>query len=113
MERRFKVLLIGSGMMTGPLVDHLISFNDTTMTIASNLLEDAQKIASKNPSKLKAIYLDIFNQAGVDQVVSEHDIVVSFVPPSLHMPVAKACLKNKKHMVTSSYISKEMEGIHD
>jgi saccharopine dehydrogenase-like NADP-dependent oxidoreductase len=35
--------------------------------------------------------------------------VISFVPPTIHMPIAKACLKIGKHLVTSSYITAEMK----
>jgi hypothetical protein len=34
-------LLVGSGLMTPPLVDYLTSFNDTHITVASNLLAEA------------------------------------------------------------------------
>ena len=47
----------------------------------------------------------------LDQMVSNHDVVISFVPPTMHMPVAKSCLKNGKHLTTSSYISPEMEAL--
>ena len=38
---KHSVLLVGSGMMTPPLVDYLIGFGDTHVTVASNILEDA------------------------------------------------------------------------
>ena len=42
MERKeHRVLLIGSGLMTSALVDYLISFKDTKIVVASNILEDA------------------------------------------------------------------------
>ena len=47
-KNNFKVLLIGSGMMTPALIDYLLSFKDTTITIGSNLIEDAKRIAAKN-----------------------------------------------------------------
>ena len=40
-NEKYKVLLIGSGLMTPPLVDYLCSFNDTRITVASNILKDA------------------------------------------------------------------------
>ena len=36
-----RVLLIGSGMMTPPLVDYLTKYGDTHITVASNVLADA------------------------------------------------------------------------
>ena len=56
-----KVLLIGSGLMTPPLVDYLVSFKDTHITVASNILEDAKRVASRHPNFMSARFLDISN----------------------------------------------------
>ena len=56
-----RVLLIGSGLMTPPLVDYLCKFGDTHITVASNIVEDARKVASRHPSHMDAIYLDVFD----------------------------------------------------
>lgn len=56
-----RVLLIGSGLMTPPLIDHMMSFNDTHLTVASNLLGDAQNLCKKYPSSMDAVELDVFN----------------------------------------------------
>lgn len=61
MQKYHKVLLIGSGLMTPALIDYLVSFKDTRITIASNLLDDAKRLAAKYPDYLSATYLDIFN----------------------------------------------------
>jgi saccharopine dehydrogenase-like NADP-dependent oxidoreductase len=34
------------------------------------------------------------------------------LPPSLHLDVAIECVKQKKHLVTASYITKEMQELH-
>ena len=52
---------MGSGMMTPPLLDYLCKFGDTHVTVASNILEDAQKVASKHPAHISAMYLDVFD----------------------------------------------------
>ena len=48
-------------MMTPPLVDYLMKFNDTFITVASNIEADAQKIANRHPQHMDAAYLDVFN----------------------------------------------------
>ena len=47
--------------MTPPLVDYLCSFKDTHITIASNLINDAKRVASKYPDLMDAVYLDVFD----------------------------------------------------
>ena len=46
-------------------------------------------------------------------MVTAHDLVVSFVPPTMHMPVFNSCLKIGRHLCTSSYVSPDMEKLHD
>ena len=58
---KHRVLLIGSGLMTPPLVDYLASFGDTSITVASNMLAEAQKIAARHPKCMSAAYLDVMN----------------------------------------------------
>ena len=60
-SHQHKVLLVGSGMMTPPLLDYLVKFGDTHITVASNILEDAQKVAAKHPTHISAMYLDVFD----------------------------------------------------
>ena len=60
-QAQHRVLLIGSGLMTPPLVDYLCKFGDTHITIASNDLKQAQQVASKHPNHMTAKYLDILD----------------------------------------------------
>jgi saccharopine dehydrogenase-like NADP-dependent oxidoreductase len=46
-------------------------------------------------------------------MVAAHDVVISFVPPTMHLPVFNSCLKVGRHLTTSSYISPDMEKMHE
>lgn len=48
-------------MMTCTLIDYLLSFGDTHITIGSNLLEEAKKAASVKPDCCSAYLVDVFN----------------------------------------------------
>lgn len=56
---KHRVLLIGSGLMTPPLIEYLLSFNDTHITVVSNLLNDAKALCKKSPTHMDAGYLDV------------------------------------------------------
>ena len=56
-----RILLIGSGMMTPPLVDYLCKFGDTHITVASNILADAERVAKRHPQHMSAIFLDVLD----------------------------------------------------
>ena len=42
-------------------------------------------------------------------MVSQVDLVVSMIPPTMHIVVAECCLRHQKNMVTTSYISPQMQ----
>ncbi len=44
-NQKYKILVLGAGLMAPPLIDYLNSFKDSKITIASNIIEDAQKLA--------------------------------------------------------------------
>lgn len=56
---KHKILLVGSGLMTPPLVDYLTSFNDTQITVASNIIKDAENLCKRAPQHMNAVYLDV------------------------------------------------------
>jgi saccharopine dehydrogenase-like NADP-dependent oxidoreductase len=94
--------------MTPPLVDYMCSFKDTHITVASNLINDAKRVASKHPQFMDAAYLDVFDPAAVEEMVKKYNLVISFIPPTLHMHVLKICVKVGVNVATSSYISPAM-----
>ena len=65
-----------------------------------------------NHSNAKAIKLDIFDAVARKKAVKNSDIVVSMLPARFHIEVAKDCLALKKHMVTASYVSPEMQALN-
>ena len=56
---KYNVLLVGSGLMTPPLIDYLLSFGDTHITIMSNILKDAEALCKRAPQHMKAGFLDV------------------------------------------------------
>ncbi len=109
------ILVIGAGKSTSALIKYLSekSFQENfTITVADKSIEVAQVFANKFENT-QAIALDIFEDAARKTAIKNASIVVSMLPASLHIEVAKDCLAFGKHMVTASYVSKEMEALHD
>ncbi|KAG5458902.1 MAG: Saccharopine dehydrogenase-domain-containing protein, partial [Olpidium bornovanus] len=107
-----RVLLLGSGMVAGPLVDYLLRIEDVHVVIASNDRSEATSLA-KDRDRTEVVNLDVANAAMVSQLVSRADVVVSLVPAPLHPTVAQSCIKERKHMVTASYISPAMRSLDE
>jgi saccharopine dehydrogenase-like NADP-dependent oxidoreductase len=109
-----KILLIGAGLSTTHLIEYLATTseqNDWEITITD---KDESLATSKAiwPNTTSTA-IDINNPDHLNQIVAKHDLVISMLPAHLHFPVAKACLKNKKHLVTASYLSNEMKALND
>lgn len=109
-----KILVAGAGKSSTYLIHYLLSHasrNKWHITVADG---NADAIAEKikgNPNATMAI-LDITNDAERQKLVQEADLVVSLMPPHLHIYLAKDCLQYKKNLITSSYISPEMKEMH-
>jgi saccharopine dehydrogenase-like NADP-dependent oxidoreductase len=74
---------------------------------------DANAIAEKTNGHAFAevAAIDVTNAAEREQLVAQSDIVVSLMPPHLHIKLAEDCLKYKKNLITSSYITPEMKAM--
>lgn len=108
-----KILIIGAGRSTSSLVQYLL-FNAENenwfVTIADQSKELAVK-SSNNHDKAKAIAFDVNNEEERNRLIDESDIIISMLPAHMHISVAKDCIRLKKHMVTASYVSKEMKAL--
>jgi len=56
--------------MTPALVDYLVSFKDTHVTVGSNLIKDAEAVAARHPEYMSAVHIDIFNAKELDSLVA-------------------------------------------
>ena len=107
------ILIVGAGKSTAVLIEYLMekaSSENLFLTVADLQLENAKRIIG-NHKMAKPLALDIFQKEAREKAIQEADIVISMLPASLHIEIAKDCLKFGKNMVTASYISKEMAAL--
>ncbi|KAH7296234.1 hypothetical protein KP509_26G014900 [Ceratopteris richardii] len=105
------VLIIGAGRMCEPAVNYL-SYHGIGVIVASFYMEDAKKATRGIPNTV-AVQLDVTNAAQLSSLVSKVSVVISLLPPDFHVLVAKCCIESGRHLVTASYVSAEMSGLHD
>ncbi|TFK51437.1 hypothetical protein OE88DRAFT_1718878 [Heliocybe sulcata] len=111
--RKKRVLLLGSGMVAGPVVERLGSRADVEVVVASNAVEEARRLAERFGSgRAKAVHLDVGDLERVGELVAQADVVISLLPVPFHPTIAQQCIKHRKHMVTASYISPQMKELH-
>ncbi len=101
-----KILILGSGLVARPIVNHLIS-KGYLVTIASNTPERAIGMINGHPSG-KSVFWEATDEASLDSLISGHDLTVSLLPYTFHAMVARHCIAHKKNMVTTSYVKPEM-----
>jgi saccharopine dehydrogenase-like NADP-dependent oxidoreductase len=107
-----KVLVLGAGMVARPLVSYLLD-NDFEVTVASRTLGKAEALVENYP-KGDPQEMDIEKPDHIEkleELVKSADLVVSILPYIHHVTVAKLCIKHKKNMVTTSYVSDAMKAL--
>jgi saccharopine dehydrogenase-like NADP-dependent oxidoreductase len=110
-----KILLIGAGRSASSLIKYLLENakeQNWYITIAEKDTELA-KSKIKGYEYANVIEFDVDNDIQRIELINESDIVISMLPASMHFKVAKDCVALKKHMVTASYVSKEMKELHN
>ncbi len=103
-----KVLLLGAGLVSRPLVEYLLSKPDVTLTVASRTVSKAKGLVKDHP-RGKAVALNVKNDQELEELVRENDLSISLLPYVFHVRVARLCIKHKKDMATTSYVSEEMK----
>lgn len=104
-----KILVLGAGLVSKPGVVFLLE-NKFKVTVASRTLEKAENIVQGfENGTAKAILVE--DQEALETLVKTNDIIISLLPWTHHVMVAKSCLRNKKFMATTSYVSAEMKAL--
>lgn len=108
-----RVLVLGTGFVSGPVVEYLTRYDNNHVTAVSAIKQEADRLASLNP-RTTPMLLDVTrSQTELEKLIKEHDCVVSLLPYSLHPDVAALCIKHRRHMITTSYVSPKMKALHD
>lgn len=107
------ILVIGAGRSSSELIKYLLNKSTAEqlfVVVADISLENAQEHAQGHKNA-KAILFDVFNGEQRREEIKKADLVISMLPARFHIEVAKECIEFGKHMVTASYVSKEMKAL--
>eukprot|EP01098_Paradermamoeba_levis_P010978 TRINITY_DN464_c0_g1_i1.p1 TRINITY_DN464_c0_g1~~TRINITY_DN464_c0_g1_i1.p1 ORF type:complete len:793 (-),score=261.03 TRINITY_DN464_c0_g1_i1:672-2990(-) len=105
-----RILILGSGLVSTPVVDFFSQFPRYLITVASDDTLDPS-FYSKFAGEIFLKKLDVTSEDSLSDLIRMSDIVISLVPATLHAPIAKQCIKHKKHLVTASYVSPDMQAL--
>ena len=104
------ILLIGAGRSASTLIKYLLqnSQKEDWKIIVADISIELAKQKINNHANAHAIAIDINNDQQRTNAIQKVDLVISMLPATMHLLVAKECLKQKKNLVTASYVSKQM-----
>jgi saccharopine dehydrogenase-like NADP-dependent oxidoreductase len=105
------VLVLGAGLVSRPLVHYLLK-KEYKVKVASRTVSKAEALV-KGFSNGAVEALNVKNEAQLEKLVSENDLTISLLPYTYHVQVAKLCIKHRKHLITTSYVSKAMQDLHE
>uniref|UniRef100_A0A8C6H1G3 Saccharopine dehydrogenase (NAD(+), L-glutamate-forming) n=1 Tax=Mus spicilegus TaxID=10103 RepID=A0A8C6H1G3_MUSSI len=108
MSTKKKVLVLGSGYVSGPVLEYLSRDNNIEITLGSDMTNQMQQLSKKY--NINPVSLTVGKQeAKLQSLVESQDLVISLLPYVLHPVVAKACIESRVNMVTASYITPAMK----
>ncbi len=108
-----KILVLGTGYVVKPLVDYFIDKCKYKVLVASRDNNHSGLIIAGRTLGKRVLWQATPPYEELDQMVQEVDLVVSMIPPSMHVIVAKVCIKHGINMVTTSYVSPEMKALDE
>ena len=97
----------GTGLSAIPGLRQLIT-NGHDVIVWNRTIEKAMSAVGDITTSIKE-----FDIHELGSHLEKGDIVVSMLPGDWHVPLAKLCLKSRSHFVSSSYISPEMQELHN
>ncbi|MFX0167866.1 MAG: saccharopine dehydrogenase C-terminal domain-containing protein [Candidatus Hodarchaeota archaeon] len=101
------VLVLGAGMVARPYVEYMLD-HDYHVTVASRTVSKAMQLIGDHPNS-EARSFDIARQTKeLKDLIKPVELVISLLPYTFHVQVARECLRQKVNLVTTSYVSDEM-----
>jgi saccharopine dehydrogenase-like NADP-dependent oxidoreductase len=110
-----KILLLGAGRSSPVLIQYILdraTASEWQLSIG-DVSEEAAKEKTHGHERAEAIKFDVNDDAQRQYEIERTDLVISLLPAALHYLVATDCVKYKKHFLTASYVSPQIQSLHD
>ena len=102
-----KIHWLGAGLASVPGIRRLIA-KGYPLHLWERELEKAHAATRKLSGSFE---IHEANDAALAQAIQPGDIVISMLPASMHLEIARLCLEKHAHFVSSSYISPQMAAL--
>lgn len=108
-----QILLFGAGKSATTLIEYLLqqcAENNWKLMVVDAQLELAESKIRHHPFGLARSF-DINTTEQRLESIAQADLVISLLPPALHILVARDCLAAGKNLLTASYIDPALEAL--
>lgn len=109
------ILILGAGRSSSALISYLLqqaAVNSWNVVIG-DVSEAAALQRLGGSARGRGVSFDVNKDEESRSIIQSADIVVSLLPAHLHIVVAKHCLALSKSLLTASYVSNEMQELHE
>jgi saccharopine dehydrogenase (NADP+, L-glutamate forming) len=104
------IVLFGAGKSATCLIDYLTRTckeKNWLLTIADADAEAMKRKLISSPF-VQAVQIHVENSQERNALIKIADLVISLLPPSLHILIARDCVFNQKNLLTASYVDDEI-----
>ena len=111
-----RLLLLGAGRSASSLIQYLLRHAPTEnwfLTVADVNPVHLAPVLAAHTEYARAVPFGLENEALLEELVAQADVVISMLPALLHPVVARTCLRQGRHLATASYVSHEIAALHD
>lgn len=109
------ILIIGAGRSSSSLIKYLLDHSDEEgwKVHVGDTDINLAKQKTNNHKNSRAFEFNAMDDVVRKKEILAADIVVSMLPAMMHYNVVKDCVDLKKNVLTPSYVSNEIKGLHD
>jgi saccharopine dehydrogenase-like NADP-dependent oxidoreductase len=108
-----QISVLGAGRSSSSLIRYLLNESEENgwkVRVCDRDVETARaKVA--NHKNGEVVEFDVFDEKEVTREVEHADLIVSMLPARMHIHVIEEAIKQKKNIVTPSYISPEVKAL--
>ena len=109
------ILLFGAGKSASVLIEYLTdnaAENEWHLTVVDADKDLIEQKTKSHPSST-AVFADITDEETRRTLIIDSDLVISMMPPFLHILIAKDCVQYAKHLLTASYADEQIKALAD
>lgn len=109
------ILIIGAGRSSSSLIKYLLDHSDDEgwKIHVGDTDVNLAKQKTGGHKNARAFEFNAMDEVARKKEIAAADIVVSMLPAMMHYNVVKDCVDLKKNVLTPSYVSNEIKGLHD